>query len=206
MIHTMDQGTPEWDDIRRGKVSASHIAEVLSKGKGSAESAGVRNYRARLVIERLTNKTEETFCSFDMQRGIELEPDARSRYEFESGETVNQVGWVDHPTIELAGSSPDGLIGEDGHIEIKCCNAATHLDYYLTEKIDGKYILQMQFQMACSGREYCDFVSFHPDFPEDKQLKIIRVFRDDEKIAEIEEKVVNFLFGVNRMIEDLEAA
>lgn len=201
MSEPIEQGTPEWFALKRGKIGATHMADILMK----PTAAGYRNYRAKLLLERITGKTEETFCSFDMQRGIDLEPDARISYEFVTGHNVDQVAWVDHPMINMAGCSPDGLIGADGGTEYKCPKAATHLDYLLTEKIDRDYILQMQWFLACTGRKWIDFVSYHPDFPIYKQLKIIRVERDNEKIAELETSAVNFDIAVREMCRDLSA-
>jgi putative phage-type endonuclease len=191
----IEQGTEQWLDAKRGYISATHMADILMK----PSAAGYRNYRAKLLLERITGRTEETFCSFDMQRGIELEPDARVSYEFVTGNAVDQIAWVKHPIIVMAGCSPDGYVGEDGCVEYKCPKIATHLDYIVEEKIDRNYILQMQWQMACSGRKWADFVSYHPDFPIDKQLKIIRVDRDDEKIAELEAAAIEFNAAIDKM-------
>lgn len=184
------QGTEEWFAIKRGKVSATHMADILMK----SSTAGYRNYHAKLALERLTGTTEDTFCSFDMQRGIELEADARGCYAFETGNDVTQVAWVDHPTVPMAGCSPDGLVGDIGLVEFKCPKQATHLfDYILAEKIDRDYILQMQWQLACyPGRKWVDFCSYHPAFPVDRQLKIIRVLRDEETIKSLEDAAVEF--------------
>lgn len=201
MSEEIAQGTSAWLDMKRGKISATHMADLLMK----PTAAGYRNYRAKLVLELLTEKTEETFCSFDMQRGIDLEPDARISYEFQTGHTVDQVAWVDHPTIHRAGCSPDGLIGDDGGVEYKCPKSSTHLDYLLTGDIDRNYMLQMQWQMECTGRKWIDFVSYHPDFPIDKQLKIIRVERDDEKINELKAAAISFNIEVDRMQLELES-
>ena len=196
----IDQGTEEWFAIKRGKIGATHMADILMK----PTAAGYRYYLAKLVLERLTDTTEETFCSFDMQRGIELEPAARLCYSFETGNVVEQIAWVDHPTIELAGCSPDGLANSDGLVEFKCPKQATHLlDYILDEKIDRNYLLQIQWQMACCGRDWNDFCSYHPDFPEDKQLKIIRVLRDADEIAKLEEAAIAFNLKVEETIKQL---
>jgi len=209
MFHwNVEQGTPEWDAIRRGKVSASNIDAVMSKGK---------NYRARLVCERLTGVTEDTFSSYDMQRGMELEPAARESYEFLTGNNIIQVGWVDHPTIDMAGCSPDGLIWGDenvmpdgygsieGAVEIKCPKAATHLDYMLQgeDAIEGGYIKQMQWQMACCELRWVDFCSYHPSFPTNQQLVVIRIYRDEEMISKQKDLAVTFLAGVDRMVREV---
>jgi putative phage-type endonuclease len=197
------QGSPEWFALKLGKVSASKIADVMSKGKGSAESAGVRNYRAQLVCERLTGQREETYTNGAMQRGVELEPLARECYEFLTGHNVEQVAFIDHPTIPMSGASPDGCIGEDGLVEIKCPNTATHIDYLLGAVPPSAYVPQMMWQMACTGRKWCDFVSYDPRLPEELQLFKVRLDRDDAMISAMESAVIAFNASVERMIADL---
>lgn len=197
------QGTPEWLKLRLGKVTASRVADVMSKGKGSAESAGVRNYRAQLVCERLTGTVEETYTNSAMQRGVELEPIARECYEFVSGNTVEQVAFVDHPTIPMSGASPDGLIGDDGLLEIKCPNTATHIEYLLCGEPPAAYTKQMTWQLACTGRKWVDFVSYDPRLPEDLQLFVVRFRRDEGDIKEMEAAVIEFNASVDKMIEEL---
>lgn len=197
------QGSPEWFALRLGKVTASKVADVMSKGKGSAESAGVRNYRAALVCERLTGQREETYTNGAMQRGTDLEPLARECYEFLTGYTVDQVAFVDHPTVPMSGASPDGLVGEEGLTEIKCPNSATHIDYLLGGVPPSVYVPQMAWQMACTGRKWCDFVSYDPRLPEELQMFVVRLHRDDAMIAEMERAVMLFNESVNRMIADL---
>lgn len=204
-MEEITQGTPEWFTLRLGKVTASKVADVMSKGKGGAESAGVRNYRAALVCERLTGQREETYTNGAMQRGTDLEPLARECYEFLTGNTVDQVAFVDHPTIPMSGASPDGLIGEDGLTEIKCPNSATHIDYLLNGVPPLTYVPQMAWQMACTGRKWCDFVSYDPRLPEELQLFVVRLHRDDAMIAEMEQAVIAFNASVDRMIADLKA-
>lgn len=199
------QGSDEWFDLKRGKVSASKIADVMSKLKGGAEPASVKNYRATLVCERLTGTTEESYCNAAMQRGVELEPLARECYEFIKGVTVEQIAFVDHPTVPWSGASPDGMVGEDGLIEIKCPNTATHIEYLLGGKPPAQYVPQMQWQMACTGRQYCDFVSYDDRLPEELQLFIVRLHRDNELIAEMEKSVIAFNESVEKMISELRA-
>lgn len=201
------QRTEEWYADRRGKVTASKIADVLMAEK----TAGHRNYLAQLAVERMTGVTEDTYCSYDMQRGIELEPDAILCYEFITGTKVEKVRFVDHPSVPMSGCSPDGLIMgpqefPEGLIEIKCPKAATHIDYMLTEKVDGKYIKQMQWQMACTGASWCDFISYNPIMPREKQIVRIRFYRDDETIRNMVDAVVVFNRKVEQMIADIEAA
>jgi putative phage-type endonuclease len=201
----MDQGTQEWLEARLGRVTASRIADVMAKGRGGKPSATRANYCAQLVVERLTRVATEGFTSAAMQHGTETEPQARATYTLMTFNAVDQVGFVPHPSIEMAGASPDGLIGASGLIEIKCPNSATHIATLCGGGIDDKYIKQMQFQMACTGRDWCDFVSFDPRLPDELQLFVQRVQRDDDAITEIETAVREFLAEVSATVEALRA-
>lgn len=204
-IINVEQGTQEWLDARAGKVTASKIHCIMAEVK-KGESAERRNYRAQLVAEILTGKSQEDgYTSGPMQWGIEQEPFARVEYEILKGVMVDRVGLVIHPAIERGAASPDGLVGPDGLVEIKCPNTATHLDYLTSEDIPLKYIQQMQWQMACTGRQWCDFVSFDPRLPEDYRLWIVRYSRRPAIIQEIETKVQAFLGEVDQTIENLRA-
>ena len=204
-MEPIEQGTTEWHAMRLGKVTASRIADVMSKGKGSAESAGVRNYRAQLVCERLTGQKEDSYINSAMQRGTDLEPMARECYEFLQGVTVDQIAFVDHPTVPMSGASPDGLVGDDGLVEIKCPNTATHLDYLESISAPSNYILQMLWQMACTGRQWCDFVSYDPRLPEELQLLVVRYHRVDSEIQAIESAVTAFNSSIESKIANLKA-
>ena len=197
------QRTPEWFELRLGKVTASRIGDLMAKTR-SGYSASRANYMAELAIQRLTGTVEQGFTSPAMQWGTEQESNARNAYSFFTDNEVNEIAFVNHPTIEQAGASPDGMVGDDGLVEIKCPNSATHLETLLTEKINNKYILQMQWQMACSGRKWCDFVSFDPRFPERWKLFIKRVKRDDKLIAEITAEVKKFLAELDETMAQLE--
>jgi putative phage-type endonuclease len=197
----MDQRTDEWFAARLGKVTASRIKDVLA-GKTTAAR---RNYLAQLVVERLTQKAPESFTNAAMQWGTDQEPFARAAYEAKTGVLVDETGLVDHPVIPMSGASPDGLVANDGLVEIKCPNTATHMDTLLTKTPDSDYVGQMQWQMACTGRKWCDFVSFDPRMPENLQLCVIRVNRDDKKIEEIEKEVIKFLSEIDQKITQLKA-
>ena len=192
MIETMDQRSEEWFAIRIGKVTASRVADVLAKTK-SGYSASRDNYMAQLVCERLTGQKAEGFTNAAMQWGTETEPLARAAYEALKDVLVDEVGFVPHPTIQMAGASPDGLVGDDGLLEIKAPNTATHIETLLSESVPSKYNTQMQFQMACTGREWCDFVSFDNRLPEELQLFVKRVPRDDTYIKLMESEIVQFI-------------
>jgi len=196
------QRTDEWFAVRLGKVTASRMADVLSKGK-SGESASRRNYRIELVAQRLTNQPSEPFTNAAMEWGAATEPLARVAYELKHNRDVIDIAFVEHPTIEWFGCSPDGLVGENGLIEIKCPNTTTHLDWMEDGKAPSKHIPQMMAQMACTGRQWCDFVSYDPRLPEDLQLFIVRVNRDQEYIDNMEVEVKKFLKEVEETINKL---
>lgn len=186
------QGSPEWHAIRLGKVTASRIADVCARTK-TGWGASRKNYLAELVAERLTGVKVEGFTNAAMQWGTEIEPEARVAYEFYRDASVSQVGFVPHPTIGDTGASPDGLVEQDGLVELKCPNTATHIETLLGGSIPEKYVLQMQWQMACTGRLWCDFASYDPRLPESMRLFVDRVRRDDALIEAVEKDVVSFL-------------
>ncbi len=197
------QGTPEWLAERAGKVTASMVSNVLMK----PETAGYRDYQAQLVAEILTGKPQGSdYTNAAMAFGTEMEPLARSAYEAETGFSVDEVGFCQHPTIERAGASPDGLVGNSGLVEIRCPKVATHLAYLIAGVVPATYKNQMMWQMACSGRDWCDFASFRPDLPEHLQLFIIRFKRDPARIIELETAVVAFLDSVDKMLSQLKKA
>jgi putative phage-type endonuclease len=201
----MEQRTDEWFTARLGKVTASRVADVISKTK-SGPSASRANYLAELVAERLTGNPAESFKSSAMQWGIDTEAQAILGYEVVSGQTVKAVGFVEHPTLGMTGASPDGLIGLDGLIEVKCPNTATQIDLLLIGKVPQKYVTQMQWQMACTGRKWCEFVSFDPRLPANMQFFIKHVVRDDDYIAMLELEVSAFLDEVSGTVDALQRA
>ena len=202
MIEMMEQGTEEWFTIRIGKVTASRVADVIAKTK-TGYSATRDNYMAQLVCERLTGQKGESFSNAAMQHGTDTEPLARAAYEALQDVLVDEVGFVPHPSIERAGASPDGLVGDDGLLEIKCPNTATHIETLLSQTVPGKYNTQMQFQMACTGRQWCDFVSFDNRLPEELQLFVKRVPRDTVFIRLIEAEIIQFLAELDDKINKL---
>lgn len=199
-----DQRTPEWFQQRCGKVTASRVADILAKTK-TGYSASRQNYAAQLVAERLTGTPAESFTNSAMQWGTDTEPAARAAYETATGHFVTEVGFIPHPDIEFAGASPDGLVGDDGLVEIKCPNTATHIDYLLNRKIPSKYEAQMAWQIICTGRQWCDWVSFDPRMPEHLQLLVIQYMPTEEYLQEITKEVVSFLDEVEDTVEKLQA-
>jgi len=196
------QGSDEWKALRLGKVTASRVADVVARTK-TGYGASRANYMAQLIAERLTNTVAEAYTNAAMQHGTETEPEARSAYEFYQGVTVKEVAFVPHPKIDQAGCSPDGLVGDDGLVEIKAPQTATHLETLLGQAVPGKYITQIQFQLACTGRKWADFVSYDPRMPENMRLFIKRVDRDDAKIKELEEEVASFLLEMAVKLSEL---
>jgi hypothetical protein len=138
-----------------------------------------------------------------MQWGTDQEPHARAAYSFLYDVDVEEIAFVDHPEIAMSGASPDGLVGLDGLVEFKCPNTATHLDTLLSETVPGKYVTQMQWQMACTGRAYCDFASFDPRLPPSMQLFVKRVDRDASLILDLETEVSAFLAEIDAKVAAL---
>lgn len=205
-VLSMPQGSPEWLAARAGKVTASRINDVMA----AKTTAAYRDYRAQIVAEILTGQPQESgFTNAAMQWGTEQEKFARAEYEMfcawtvDEAWTVNEVGLVIHPTIEQGAASPDGLVSTDGLVEIKCPKTATHLQTLIDKKQPREYENQMLWQMACTGRQWCDFVSYDPRLPEDLQLFVHRFDRDEKRITKIEEAVKQFLTEVNEMIDNI---
>lgn len=194
-----DQGSDEWHAARLGKITASKISDVMMK----PTTAGYNNYMSQLICERLTGTPTETFISDAMKHGTETEPQARAMYELETGTEVKEVGFIDHPTIDGTGASPDGLCGDDGLVEIKCPQPTKHIKNLTGGSIDKGYMLQMQWQMECAGRKWCDFVSFNPSLPETMQMHITRVDFDPLLVVDIKKAVSDFTSAMNEKIEKL---
>jgi putative phage-type endonuclease len=200
----MEQRSEEWFSERAGTVTASCIYKVMARTK-TGYGADRANYAAQLVAERLTGLPAETFTNAAMVWGIETEAQARAMYELHTGHSVIETGFHRHPHIADSGASPDGLVGALGLVEIKCPNTATHIATLRGGGIDRKYLLQMQWQMACTERQWCDFASFDPRLPHELQLHFERVERDAELIEEIEGEVAKFLAEVDEAVADLRA-
>lgn len=198
------QGTEEWHKARLGKVTASRIADIMAKTK-TGPSASRANYMAELIVETMTGTRQDDYMSAAMQWGIDNEPNAKAAYAFAYDADIRYVGFIAHPEIAQAGASPDGMVGDDdGLIEVKCPKTATHIETLLTDTIDKKYIYQMQWQMACTATQWCDFISFDNRMPEHLSLFVKRVYRDDAMIKEITEEVKKFLAEMNEKISKLE--
>lgn len=198
-----DQGTDAWFAARLGKVTASKIGDMMAKTK-SGWGASRANYAAQLVAERLTGTPAESFSNAAMKWGTETEPEARAAYEFYSGNSVVEVGFVTHPAISQSGASPDGLVADQGLVELKCPQTATHIETLVGQSVPGKYNYQMQWQMACTGRLWCDWVSYDPRMPEAMRLFTKRVPRDNALIGEIEREVLAFLAEVEQTVTTLQ--
>jgi putative phage-type endonuclease len=196
----IEQGSDEWKQARLGHVTASNIADVMSKGKGSAEAVGRYKYKVKLVAERLTQTAGESFTNAAMEWGIEQEQFACIEYEASRNVFVERTGFWLHPTISWLGVSPDRLVGDEGLIEVKCPNTTTHLGYLFENKIPADYYKQIQCQLWVTGRQWCDFVSYDPRLPKRNQLLIVRTERDESLIKEMEAETIQFLSEVNQLI------
>jgi putative phage-type endonuclease len=200
----MKQHSEEWIKARLGKATASRAEHWMAELRSGGVPAVRRGYLAELVLERLTGTPFPSYQSAAMLAGIEAEPDARKAYAFFRNVDVTEVGFIAHPRIAMAGASPDGLIGDDGLLEIKCPQPATHMETLLRpDVIPGGYLHQMMFQMACTGRAWCDFVSYEKNFPEPMRLSVARVLRNDAAIAKLEIECVKFLAEVDVTVEAL---
>lgn len=205
MIIPCEQRTPEWLQLRCGKVTASRVADILEAIK-KGEAASRKNYRAEIIAETLTGQpTPEKFLGYEVQWRIDTEQFARAAYELECNATVDSPNFAVHPRIPRFGASADGLVGEDGMVEFKCPATATHLAYILNGVTPAEYQPQMLSEMACYERQWCDFVSFDPRLPRHLQLFVRRFLRDETRIAEIEQKVEKFLAEVDDVIFRLDA-
>ena len=206
-IHAVcQQGSPVWWAARRGMVTASRCADVLALLKKGGEGAARRNYREELIVEILTGLSAERYVSREMQWGIEQEQFARAAYELEQDVMVETCGFFVHPDIACFGASPDGLVGRDGLMQIKCPNTATHLGWMLEGKVPLEYAPQMLAEMACTGRAWNDFVSFDPRLPKHLQLFVRRFHREEALISQLETEVVRFHLEVEEFLARLPQA
>lgn len=201
----IEQGSDEWKVARLGHVTASNMADVMSKGKGNAEAIGRYKYKVRLVAERLTQTAAESFSNASMEWGVEQEQFACIEYESRLETFVDKTGFWLHPEIKWLGVSPDRLVDSDGLIEVKCPNTTTHLNYWLENKIPTDYYKQIQCQLWVTGRQWCDFVSYDPRLPKRNQLLVIRAERDESLIKEMEAETLKFLEEVESLIIKLGA-
>ena len=200
----MQQREDAWYAARLGRVTASKISDLMAKTK-SGPSASRRNYMMQLLCERLTGKREEGFTSAAMQRGTDLEAIARSAYEVDQGVMVQEVGFIPCPGIPMAGASPDGLVGDDGLVEIKCPNTATHVEFLRTGEIDRGYKLQMIWQLKCTGRAWCDYVSYDDRLCQELQYRCVRFTPSADDIRIVTEEVVQFLVELDELEFEMRA-
>lgn len=204
MSEALEQRTEGWHQARLGKVTASRVADVVAKTK-SGYSTSRANYMAELIAERLSGTPAERFQNAAMQWGTDKEADACEAYAFIHDAEIHEVGFVEHPHIAMTGASPDRLVGQHGLLEVKCPNTATHLETLLGKSVDGKYVIQTQWQMACTQRQWCDFGSFDPRLPQEIRLWVTRLPRDETHIRELESEVEAFLFELADKVSRLKA-
>jgi predicted phage-related endonuclease len=192
----IEQRTKEWHLLRLGKATGSRFNDIMVGPK----YAGWKNYKAQLVVERLTGTPTETYTSTEMQWGTDTEPLARLFYSLKTGNQVEETGFIAHEEM-AAGISPDGLIGADGGVEYKCPNTATHIETLRGNKVPTKYLPQVIGGMWITGRKWWDFVSFDPRLTDNARMIIIRVERDEEYINRLEQTIRTFLKEVEQELE-----
>lgn len=205
IVHDIVQRSPEWHAVRCGRLCGSRAADMMATFKSGGEAAARRNLRVQLVLERITGRSQDRgFVNAAMQDGIDREPDALALYEATmTDRAVMPVGFVAHDSL-LAGCSPDGVIGDfEGLVEAKCPIPATHLDYLRTGVVPQDYLKQIVHNLWITGAQWCDWISFHPEFPEHLQLKLVRVPRDEKAIEDYEAKARAFLVEVERELQTL---
>ena len=199
---TVEQGSELWKMLRLGHVTASNIADVMAKGK-YGESETRRKYKIKLLAERLSEQSQDSYSNAAMEWGVENEQYAAMAYEVANEVLLDKTGFCLHPSIKWLGVSPDRLVGDTGLVEIKCPNTTTHLDYILDDQVPAKYYKQIQCQLWVTGREWCDFVSYDPRLPAANQLFIKRAYPDQATIAEMETEVIQFLHEVENLFNQL---
>lgn len=207
MSENLIQRSPEWHAARLGSLGASCLHEVVARTK-TGFAASRANRMAALILERLTGNPEDPWngkpLPLAVQHGIDMEPEARAYYAFTRDADVKEIGLIKHPAINGTHASPDGLIGEDGGLEIKCPQPGEHLRTLMERTIADKYIVQMQWAMACSGRAWWDYCSYSRAFPEHLRSFIQRVPRDEARIRELEAAVIAFLGELEQTLAKLQ--
>ena len=195
----LEQGTDEWKIARLGYVSASNLDAVMAKGK-SGEAITRKKYKVRLAAERLTGEITESYSNSAMEWGVVNEEKAAMAYEVSKDTLLDRTGFWKHPTIPWLGCSPDRLVGSDGLVEIKCPDSSTHIDYWFSKQVPAEYVKQVQGQIWVMDREWCDFVSYDPRMPEKNRLLVVRAYRDETLIKQMQEEVEKFLNEVEGLI------
>ena len=200
-----EPGTEEWLRSRLGKLTASRFKDIVGRKKNGDYYEKRQSYMIELIAERLTGMMADKFMYGPMQWGIETEPAALTAYAAKTGEEVTRTGFVDHPRIPMSGCTPDGLVGYDGLVEVKCPESRTHIEYLINRVAPEDYLPQMNWQMACTGRAWVDFASFDPRMPEGLRLFVVRVERDEKQIAAYEQDAMDFLKEMAWMIQRVES-
>lgn len=199
----MEQRSSEWYDLRLGKVTASRVADVVGKTKAGKYTAARETYAKQLIAERLSGELDPSYSGGALADGRDREPDARAAYSYMKQVDVTEVGFIPHPLLSMAGASPDGLVRDAGLVEFKCPQLKAHIETLESEAVPEEYLPQIMWQLACTGRKWCDYGSFHPAMPEAMRLFIKRVGRDDDFIKAIEREVSAFLDEVTARVRKL---
>ena len=201
IVDNIKQGSAEWLAARIGKVTASRMSAVLSKGRGDAPSKTAETYMMELIVEKLTGEPTPFFETADMKWGTETEEDARLMYQIRNNVAIREVAYISEGENLLV--SPDGLVGDNGLIEIKCPKSATQLKRALTDNYSKDYTAQIQMQLWISKREWCDFLSYDPRLPKKTGYLEQRVQRDEKYIKNMSEKTNEFIDRMGELLEKL---
>jgi hypothetical protein len=210
-VLAIEYGSPEWLEARAGCLTASRMSDAFAVLKSGTWAQSRTDYLLELVAERLTGRATDHFVSRDMLEGIEREPAAIAAYEWERDCTVEKIGYAMHPTIKWAGATPDGAVGDDGLIETKCPRSTTFVALRLVEEhaqaikhaslaTDAGYVAQVMWQLACTGRKWCDLAYYDPNMPQGLQLYVRRVVRDEKIIAAMETEARAVLAEVDALV------
>lgn len=200
-----DQRSDEWRRARVGRVTGSRAGDVLAMLKNGSEAAARRDYRLQLVTERLVGEPQdsELFVNDDMRRGLELEADAFAAYEALTGQLATRVGFIAHNTL-MIGASPDGLIDDNGILELKVPRSATHLRYIRANVMPTDHLPQLLHNLYVTGARYADFMSFDPRFPAPLQTFYVRIERQEDQIRDYERKLLAFLAEIEAEVEEVQ--
>ena len=199
IIHECQQGSPEWFAARLGKVTTSCFSEATAAG----QRVTLKKYMIKLIAERMTGQPEDGYTNATMQRGAEVEAQAREYYELLNDCRVREVGFIERD--EYIGASPDGLVGTDGMLEIKCPFSSTHIRYIIEKRLPPAYRKQVQGQLWVAERKWVDFVSYDPRVHQ-KPYFCERVYRDEGDIKELQIKIYMFVADMKKIIEQLTAS
>jgi putative phage-type endonuclease len=203
--HEIEQGSDAWRALRAGLITGSRVADALKTNKDGSFSASRKDYAFDLALERITGELQGPDLSRVswVQEGKEREPEARDLYSFMTGNEVQQIGFATHDAMPFFGASPDSLVNSDGLLEVKCPKAKTHLQYLMAKEVPAEYVYQIEAELVCTNRQWCDFVSYHPSFPAESRIFICRYKRFADRMVYLEDQVAIFEDEVQAIVKQI---